>query len=124
MRHLRSIFALLMMVLLGAMLSFGQKSQKPTQADLQKEAKITKEQAAKTALAKVPNGTIKESELEQENGKLVWSFDIAASGVNGVTEVQVDAKTGDVVSVENESPKSEAAEKKAEGDKDKPDKKK
>jgi hypothetical protein len=124
MGHFRSMFALLLMVLLGAMLSFGQKSQKPTQADLQKEAKISKEQAAKTALAKVPNGTIKESELEQENGKLVWSFDIAAPGAKGVTEVQVDAKTGDVVSVENESPKSEAAEKKAEEDKDKPEKKK
>jgi uncharacterized membrane protein YkoI len=111
------------MVLLGVVLSFGQKSQKPTQADLQKEAKITKEQAAKTALAKVPNGTIKESELEQEKGKLVWSFDIAAPGAKEISEVQVDAKTGDVVSVENESAESEAAEKKAERPKDKPEKK-
>ena len=88
-------------------------AQKPGQAQLHKEAKITKEQATKTALARVPNGTVKEAELERENGKLVWSFDIATAGTKDITEVQVDAKTGEVVSVEKESAVAEAAEKKA-----------
>jgi uncharacterized membrane protein YkoI len=54
-------------------------------------------QAKKTALAKVPKGTIKSSELERENGRLIWSFDIAKSGTRNITEVQVDAKTGKVI---------------------------
>ena len=45
-------------------------------ADLLKQATITKAQATATALAKVPNRTVKSSELEQEGGKLIWSFDI------------------------------------------------
>jgi uncharacterized membrane protein YkoI len=87
---------------------------KESQADLQKEAKVTKEAAEKTALAKVPNGTVKESELEREHGKLVWSFDIATPGSKDITEVQVDAKTGAVVSTHKESAKTEAVEKKKE----------
>jgi uncharacterized membrane protein YkoI len=73
------------------------------------QAKITKEQAEQTALAKAPGGTIKEAELEKEKDKLIWSFDI--SGSPGVTEVNVDAITGEVVGVENESPGKEAKEK-------------
>ena len=79
-----------------------------------KQPRITKEEATKAALAKVPNGTVKEAELEKEKGRLVWSFDIASPGSNDITEVQVDANTGNVVSVEKESPKAEAAEKKKE----------
>lgn len=83
-------------------------------SELKKEAKVTKEQATATALAKVPGGKVKESELERENGKLVWSFDIATPGTKDITEVQVDAKTGEVVSQHKESAVAEAAEKKAE----------
>ena len=64
-----------------------------------------------TALAKVPNGTIKESELEKEHGKLVWSFDISVRDSKDLTEVQVDANSGKVVSVEKESTEAEASEK-------------
>jgi uncharacterized membrane protein YkoI len=40
------------------------------------EAKMSKDAAEKTALTKA-NGTIKESDLEKEHGKLIWSFDVA-----------------------------------------------
>ncbi len=53
---------------------------------------------------------MKEGELEEENGKLVWSFDIARPGTRNITEVQVDAITGKVVSTKIETPKHEAAE--------------
>ena len=79
-----------------------------------KQATVTKEAATKTALDKVPNGTIKEAELEKEHGKLVWSFDISSPDSKDITEVQVDAKTGRVVSVQKESPKAEKKEQKAE----------
>jgi hypothetical protein len=82
------------------------------EAKLQAEAKVSKADAEKAALAKVPGGTIKEAELEKEKGKLIWSFDISISGSNDIKEVQVDAKTGEVVSVETETAATEAKEKK------------
>ena len=68
-----------------------------------KEAKVSKDDAQKTALAKVPNGTIKESELEKKHGKLIWSFDVATPDTKDITKVNVDAVTGDVVSTDKES---------------------
>jgi uncharacterized membrane protein YkoI len=82
------------------------------QARLQREAKITKEQAQETALKRAP-GTIESSELEREHGKLVYSFDIRnARGT--IDEVQVSAITGKVLRVEHESKRQEAAEKRKE----------
>ena len=81
-----------------------------SQADLMKEAKVSKSQAEKTALGKVPNGVIKSEEIERERGKLIWSFDIATGGTKNITEVQVDAKTGKVVSVQVEKPNDQAKE--------------
>lgn len=78
-------------------------------AKLTKEAKITMEQARETALKRAP-GKIEEGELEKENGKLVYSFDIRTSD-GMITEVQVDAKNGEIVSVEKEDAAKEAAEK-------------
>jgi len=69
-----------------------------------KEASVPKNQAEKTALAKVPQGTIKSGELEKENGHLVWSFDIAKPGTKDITEVQVDAKSGKIVEAEYYAP--------------------
>jgi uncharacterized membrane protein YkoI len=87
----------------------GCASEQQEQAEMQSQAKISKEQAQQTALAKAPGGTIKEGELENEKGKLIWSFDIAGSP--GVTEVNVDAITGEVVGVEDESSGKESKEK-------------
>jgi uncharacterized membrane protein YkoI len=78
------------------------------------EAKITRSEAEQTALKKAPNGTVKEGELEKEGGRLIWSFDIATSGTKDITEVQVDAKTGKVVSTTTETPTKEAHEAAAE----------
>ena len=87
------------------------KHKEAKQAKLMAEAKISKETAQQTALAKVPNGTVKAAEIEKENGKLQWSFDVATPGIKDITEVNVDAMTGDVISVEKESAASEAKEK-------------
>jgi uncharacterized membrane protein YkoI len=82
-----------------------------TQADLQKEAKISMDAAKEIALKKVP-GKIKSSELEREHGKLIYSFDITTK--KGVTEVNVDAITSKIVDTHHESAAKEAAEKKQE----------
>jgi hypothetical protein len=89
------------------------------EAKLMAEAKVSKETAQQTALEKVPNGTIKEGELEKEKGKLIWSFDVTTPDTKDITEVAVDAITGDVVSVEKETVESEAKEAAGEKAKDK-----
>ena len=65
-------------------------------------------------MAKISNGTIQSGELEREHGKLVWSFDIARNNTKNVTEVQVDAKSGKIVSVKTETPADQAKEAAAE----------
>jgi uncharacterized membrane protein YkoI len=75
------------------------------QARLQAEAKVSEADARSTALTRAPNGTIKESELEKEHGKLIWSFDIAVPDSKEITEVNVDAINGSIVSVEKEKDK-------------------
>ena len=85
-----------------------------TRTKLEANAKVSKRDAEKIALARVPNGTVTESAIENEHGRLVWSFDLASPGTNDVTEVQVDAVTGEIVSVENETPAQQAKEKQQE----------
>jgi hypothetical protein len=88
-------------------------------AALKADAKIPVEQARATAVKRVP-GEIQEEELEKENGKLVYSFDIKATGQKDITEVQVDAVNGSIVSVEKEDAAHEATEKKQDAAKAKP----
>ncbi len=73
------------------------------------EAKISKEQATKIALEQVKGGTIQSSELEKEEGKLIWSFDIKSG--DAIQEVWIDAASGAVVKNETESSVREADEK-------------
>jgi hypothetical protein len=80
------------------------------EAALVKEAKVSKADAEKTALAKAPNGTIKSEEIEREHGKLIWSFDIAKPGTKDITEIQVDAISGKIIHTEIEKPKDQAKE--------------
>jgi uncharacterized membrane protein YkoI len=82
-------------------------------ASLKSQAKISIEEARATASKKVP-GAIKEEELEKEKGKLVYSFDIQATGEKDITEVQVSAIDGSIVSVEKEDAAHEAKEQKQE----------
>jgi hypothetical protein len=82
----------------------------PTEAELMKQAKITKAKAEQIALAKVPRGIVKSAEIENENGHLVWSFDIARPGTHDITEILIDAKTGKIVSTQTETPQDQAKE--------------
>ena len=86
-----------------------------TQAQLKAEAKVSMADAKKSAMALVPKGRVKASELERENGKLLYSFDIATKGKSGIDEVQIDAITGaQIGGIVHEDAKTEAAEAKAE----------
>src|SRR3977135_4521307 len=86
------------------------QAESPSAAKLMKETTVTRSQAEKVALAKVPRGTIKSGELEKEHGHLVWSFDIAKPGTKDIAEVQVDARSGKIVDVKTENPAQQAAE--------------
>ena len=77
------------------------------------QAKMSAEQAQATALRAVP-GTVKESDLETEHGRLVYSFEIAPAGERGssfgteplrnrgIVEVNVSAMDGSIVHVRRE----------------------
>lgn len=88
------------------------ESNSQDQAQLAREAKITMEQARDIALKRA-SGKVEGGELEREHGQLVYSFDIRnARGT--ITEVQVNAITGNIARVEQENKKQEAAEKRQE----------
>jgi uncharacterized membrane protein YkoI len=74
---------------------------------------ISEADARKTALEATPSGTIQSAELETENARLVWSFDLARPKTSVITEIQVDATTGRIVSNRLESLKEQAHEARA-----------
>jgi hypothetical protein len=78
---------------------------------LMKSAKVTAEAATRTAAARVPTGHVKSAEIEKEDGKLIYSFDIVVPRQEGIQEVNVDAMTGAVIGVEHESAAAEQKEK-------------
>jgi len=77
-------------------------------AEMAKEAKVTVDQAIKTATEKV-QGTVVEAELEKKHDKTIWEVEVV--GADGkVSEVHIDAATGAVIDVEDKK-----AEKKGKG---------
>jgi hypothetical protein len=107
----RAISFVIALTLIG---SVAAQEKKESKKALAKEAKITLKQAREAALKAAP-GKIKEEELERENGKLVYSFDIRTK--ESTKEVQINAIDGSVVSVETETAADEAKEKAAEKNK-------
>ncbi len=103
----RSLFALTVGATVVSAQSVTVKEEK---AGMLKSAKITPAAATATALAKVPGGKVQSAEIEKEDGKLVYSFDIKVPGKSGIDEVLVDAMTGTVVGVEHENAADEAKE--------------
>lgn len=85
--------------------------EKPVDPKLAARAKLTRAQAEAIALKAVPNATVKEAELEDEDGRLRWSFDLKTPGSRNITEVGVDAVSGKVVENKVESDEDEAREK-------------
>jgi hypothetical protein len=104
------------LLLLLTLPAWGGGQNKTSQAALSKEAKVTMEQAQKTALAKEA-GKIQSKEIEREKGKLIYSFDIKMP--DGIHEVNIDAMTGEVVEDTVENAAAEAKEKAADKKQDK-----
>lgn len=72
----------------------------PNSEEFKSKAKITLEQAKKTALGKYP-GEIESIEYELENGSPVYEFDIKQANGKEV-EVEVSAVTGEIGETEEE----------------------
>src|SRR5260370_23993747 len=114
--HMKLIMASIIAVALAASWTPFNLWAQQSEAELLKQARVTKHEAKRIALARVKGGTLKSAELEKENGVLIWSFDVAQPGKKDVTEVWVDATTGKITAVDVETPltqKKEAAEDKA-----------
>jgi len=102
------ISALVFAVLVGASLiatgpawsdKKGKHEEEGNVAEMAKEAKVTVDQAIKTATEKV-QGTVVEAELEKKHDKTIWEVEIL--GADGKTsEVHIDAMTGAVIDVED-----------------------
>jgi uncharacterized membrane protein YkoI len=107
MKVLTTVFALALLA--GPAYAKGVKM-KEERPGLLKKAKVTAAAATTTAQAKVPGGKIVSAEIEEENGKLLFSFDVKTDGKAGIDEVNVDAIDGTVLSVQHETPKDEARE--------------
>lgn len=74
------------------------------------QATVSADSALRIARLRVPGGTVAAREIEDEDGKLIYSFDMKVPGRTGIEEVNVDARTGAVIGVEHESPAKEARE--------------
>jgi len=109
MKH-KNVRALLITGIVVALSQAGIGWAEKTEAQLKALAKITEEQATAIALQRVPGATVKDKELEEEKGKVIWSFDLATAGSADITEVAVDAMTGAVVEVKKETPKDQKKE--------------
>ena len=79
-------------------------------AKLVAQARVSEADAAKAAQAKYPAARIQAVELENESGKLIYSYELKVAGHSGIEEVNVNAKTGEVVNTEHEGPGAEAKE--------------
>lgn len=110
MKKKNSLGSLLILGLLAACSASTLAAAEESQAASKTRAKVTQAEAEKTALAKVRGGSIKSAELEEEGGKLIWSFDIAMPRSRNITEVQVDARSGNIVSTEIETPADQEKE--------------
>ena len=81
-----------------------------SEAELLKQARVTKHEAKRIALARLKHGTVKCVELQEHNGAVIWSVDIAQPPNKNLTDVWVDATTGKITAVEVETPITEMKE--------------
>ena len=106
----------MMVVAIGAMLALngpawgdqkgkGKKDESKETVEMAAKAKVTIDEAIKTASEKVP-GRVVEAELEKKHDTLVWEVEVVTAE-NKVMEVHIDAESGAVIDVEDEKSKED-----------------
>jgi uncharacterized membrane protein YkoI len=83
----------------------GKKDEVKEALEMAAAAKVTIDQAIKTASEKV-SGKVIEAELEKKSGRLVWEIEIVTTD-NKLMEILIDADSGTVVNVSEEGLKHE-----------------
>lgn len=78
----------------------GKKDESKETVEMAAKAKVTIDQAIKTASEKVA-GKVVEAELEKKHDTLVWEVEVVTAE-NKVMEVHIDAESGAVINVEEE----------------------
>jgi uncharacterized membrane protein YkoI len=106
------VFAFLL-VAAGPAVARGGVTVKEERPGLLAKAKVSPDAAMSSAKHRLPRATLKGAEIEEEDGRLIYSFEFKTKGTSGSDEVNVDALTGAILGVEHESPDKEAAEKAA-----------
>ncbi len=69
---------------------------------------ITEDQAKQTALASIENGAVKEIELEDEDGVIVYGVEIQSG--NDTYDVKIDANTGAIIKSEQDNEDNDQGE--------------
>jgi|SRR5262245_11664202 len=80
----------------------GKKDESKEMIEMAATAKVTIDQAIKTASEKVA-GKVVEAELEMQHDKIIWEVEVVTAE-NKVMEVHIDAESGAVIDVEEEKP--------------------
>lgn len=70
--------------------------ERASQSQLSQQAQVTQDQASQAALASVP-GTVQRVRLERDAGKIVYDVTVQPQGGGALTEVEVDATSGQVL---------------------------
>ena len=83
----------------------GKKDESKEMVEMAAKAKVTIDQAIKTASEKVA-GKVVEAELEMKHDKAVWEVEVVTAE-NKVMEVHIDAESGAVIDVEEEKPEKD-----------------
>jgi hypothetical protein len=78
-------------------------------AALLRQAKVSEDSALKVASARIRGGQVQALELENENGKLMWSWEFKIAGRPGVFECNVSALDASIIGVEHEMPVPDSA---------------
>ena len=100
-----NIFTLILTLTVGTLLAIGTPAWSDDKegkiGDLLKDAKVTIDQAIKTALENFP-GKVIEAELEQKHDKTVWEVEVLTAE-QVIKVVHVDAESGSVVATEEKA---------------------
>ena len=83
----------------------GKKDESKETIEMAATAKVTIDQAIKTALEMVP-GKVVEAELEKKHDTLMWEVEVVTAE-NKVMEVHINAESGAVIDVEEEKPEKD-----------------
>jgi len=97
---MKTLLTLALAAVLSVSLFAGQKTMKH---------KVSPKQAAQIALKKYPGKLVGTPKVEKEDG--IWQYEVLVKSKGKLKEVNVNAETGKITSVENTSAKEEKKEK-------------